>query len=166
VTSIPRLLAVAVGGALIWLVAAAQLPSQTRMPVSSVVTGAVVSQPYGCTDLDLEPFDPFCSHHHFHTGVDLAAPSGTEVRSATSGVARTAFDPAGAGLFVTVIVNPHVRILYCHLSAFRVADGEAVAPGQLIGLVGMTGLATGAHVHFEIDVDAKSVDPDVWLASG
>lgn len=164
-TSLPKWLAAMVGAALVWMVAAGQVPSQTRLPIAAVVAGAVVSQPFGCTSLELEPFEPFCPLHHFHTGVDLAAPLGSEVRSATAGVARTAFDPGGAGLFVTVTVNPRIRLLYCHLSAFRVGNGEAVSPGQLVGLVGMTGLATGAHVHFEIDVDGKPVDPNAWLAA-
>jgi len=165
VSAFPRGLAILVGAALLWLLAAEEVPNQSRLPLSAVVPGAVVSQPYGCTSLALEPVDPACPMHHFHTGVDLAAPSGTEVDSATAGIARTAFDPGGAGYFVAVGFSSHVRILYCHLSAFRVADGQAVAPGQLIGLVGMTGLATGPHVHFEVDVDGRPVDPGVWLAT-
>jgi murein DD-endopeptidase MepM/ murein hydrolase activator NlpD len=164
VTSYLRALAVVVGAALVWTLAAAQVPSQTRLPISAIVMGASVSQPFGCTSLVLEPFDPHCREHHFHTGVDLAAPLGTEVRSATAGVAHIASDPSGAGLFVTVIVGVHVRVLYCHLSAFRVSNGEAVTPGQLIGLVGSTGRATGAHVHFEVQVDWRPIDPVAWLA--
>jgi murein DD-endopeptidase MepM/ murein hydrolase activator NlpD len=160
-----RIAAMVAGAAVVWLIVASQLPSHVRLPVGGVVQGAVVSQPFGCTALQLEPFDPFCPGHHIHTGVDLAAPLGTEVRSATSGAARLGFDANGAGMYVEVIVDPHVRVFYCHLSAFRVRSGESVVPGQVVGLVGATGLATGPHVHFEIQVDGTSVDPATWLAS-
>ena len=149
----------------VWLIAATQVPTHTRMHLADVVVGAVVSQPFGCTTLELEPFDDLCPWHHIHTGIDLAAPSGTEVHSATSGRAFTGYDAAGAGNFVVVVLDEHVRLVYCHLAEFRVRSGDAVIPGQLIGLVGATGLATGPHVHFQIDVDGAPVDPAVWLAS-
>jgi murein DD-endopeptidase MepM/ murein hydrolase activator NlpD len=160
-----RLAAIAAVAIVTWLVAATQVPSHERLPVASVVIGAVVTQPFGCTDLELEPFDPRCPTLHFHTGVDLAAPLGTEVYSATAGRAYVGYDPAGAGLYVEVLMDSHVRLLYCHLSVSRVSSGQEVAPNQLIGLVGATGLATGAHVHLQVDVDGTPVDPVTFLAS-
>ena len=160
-----RILVIAGLGVATWLVAATQVPSHVRLPVTGVVVGAVVTQPFGCTDVDLEPYDPACPSRHFHTGIDLAAPEGAAVNSATDGTAWTGYDPMGAGEFVSVVVDSHVRIVYCHLSAFRVRAGEQVAPGQLIGLVGATGLATGPHVHLQIDVDGIPVDPASFLGS-
>lgn len=160
-----RIAGIAAGVLVVWLVVAGQVPSHLRLPVEGVVVGAKVSQPFGCTSLELEPFDPFCPGRHIHTGIDLAAPSGTDVRSATSGIARVGLDPNGAGNYVTVDIDAHVRVFYCHLSEFRVHSGESVSPGQVLGLVGATGLATGPHVHFEIQVDGTSVDPVAWLAS-
>ncbi|HET7338519.1 MAG TPA: M23 family metallopeptidase [Candidatus Dormibacteraeota bacterium] len=148
-----------------WLVAATQVPSHVRLPVTAVVVGGVVTQPFGCTDVDLEPYDPNCPTRHFHTGIDLAAREGTDVYSATDGKAVTGYDPLGAGQFVSVFVDSHVRVVYCHLSAFRVASGEQVSAGQLIGLVGSTGLATGPHVHLQVDIDGVPVDPAAFLAS-
>jgi murein DD-endopeptidase MepM/ murein hydrolase activator NlpD len=148
-----------------WLVAATQVQGQVRLPVSEVVVGATVTQPFGCTRLVLEPFDPNCPSRHFHTGIDLAAPEGTAVFSATGGTATTGYDAAGAGNFVSVSVDLHVRIVYCHLSAFRVESGQRVTPGQLLGLVGSTGLATGPHVHLQVDVDGIPVDPAGYLGS-
>jgi murein DD-endopeptidase MepM/ murein hydrolase activator NlpD len=58
-----------------------------------------------------------------------------------------------------------VRVLYCHLSRVQVVAGDSVTPGQVIGEVGATGLATGAHLHFEVQVDGRAVDPVNWLAS-
>ena len=160
-----RIAGVVIGCSIVMLTAAAHVPSHVRLPVQAVVLGAVVSQPYGCTTLQLEPFDPFCPSHHAHTGIDLAAPVGTEVHSATAGTAFLGYDSAGAGNFVVVVIDAHARVLYCHLSAFRVRPGESVVPGEVIGLVGATGLATGPHVHLQVNVDGFAVDPAVFLAS-
>ena len=160
-----RLIVIAAAALVVFLVGATQVPSQTRLPPASVVVGAVVTQPFGCTTLELEPFDPSCPSRHFHTGVDLAAPAGTPVHSATSGIAIKGFDPGGAGEFVEVIVDAHARVLYCHLSAFAVGSGDAVSPGEVIGFVGATGMATGPHVHLQVDVDGAPVDPGLFLRS-
>jgi murein DD-endopeptidase MepM/ murein hydrolase activator NlpD len=160
-----RLLAAGTGAIVVWLVAATQVSNHEHLPVQAVVVGAVISQPFGCTTLELEPFDPVCPLHHLHTGVDLAAPSGTLVHSATAGTAWIGYDPAGAGQYVEVIVDARVRILYCHLSAFRVHAGDSVTPGQVIGLVGSTGLATGPHVHLQVNVGGRPVDPASFLSS-
>ncbi len=58
-----------------------------------------------------------------------------------------------------------MRVLYCHLSIVQVVAGESVMPGEVIGEVGATGLATGPHLHFEVQVDGWAVDPVTWLAS-
>ena len=160
-----RLLAILASGLVLWLVTATQVPAQIRLPVASVVLGAVVTQPFGCTNLELEPFDPSCPSRHLHTGIDLAARLGADVFSATTGTVITGYDAGGAGNFVKVVVDAHVRVLYCHLSSFRVATGDPVAPGQLIGLVGATGLATGPHVHLQVNIDGDPVNPEVYLGS-
>ena len=160
-----RVVAIGVAAAVVWTLAAAKVASEHRLPLTSIVPGAVETLPFGCTSLVLEPFDPLCPGFHIHTGVDLAAPAGTEVHAASSGIARAGFDPGGAGLFVAVAVGRHARLLYCHLSQVQVVAGESVTPGQVIGEVGATGLATGAHLHFEVQVDGRAVDPVAWLAS-
>jgi murein DD-endopeptidase MepM/ murein hydrolase activator NlpD len=131
-----RMLAILASGLVIWLVTATQVPAQIRLPLASVILGAVITQPFGCTNLELEPFDASCPSRHTHTGIDLAARLGAEVFSATAGTVITGYDAGGAGNFVKVVVDGHVRVLYCHLSAFRVTTGDPVTPGQLIGLVG------------------------------
>ena len=150
---------------MVWVVAAAQVPSHERLPLAGVVAGAVISQGFGCTSFELEPYDPFCAGRHIHTGIDLAASLGSTVHSATAGVARVGFDPNGAGIYVVVAVDAHVRIFYCHLAALGVANGQTVDVGQVIGALGQSGRATGPHVHFEVQVDGTSVDPAAWLGS-
>jgi murein DD-endopeptidase MepM/ murein hydrolase activator NlpD len=124
-----------------------------------------VTQPFGCTDLELEPFDPFCPHHHIHTGIDLAAPADTPVHAAEGGLVRIRFDPAGAGLYVETTDGAGTSILYCHLSAAHVGEGDVVTAGEVIGEVGSTGLATGAHLHLQVEAGGRLIDPAVWLAS-
>jgi murein DD-endopeptidase MepM/ murein hydrolase activator NlpD len=160
-----RVAAVCGAVALIWLVAGSRVQIHEKLPLSSIVPGAVMTQPFGCTTFELEPFDPFCPGRHIHTGVDLAAPEGTAVYAAAGGTARVGFDPRGAGLFVAVTLDQHVRVLYCHLSAALVVNGGAVTTGQAIGAVGTTGMSTGAHLHFEVQIDGRSVDPALWLSS-
>jgi murein DD-endopeptidase MepM/ murein hydrolase activator NlpD len=159
-----RVIAMVAGAGVLWLVVAADVPRPMRvLPVSSVVYGAKITQPFGCTDLELEPYAAFCPLHRIHTGIDLAAPEGTDVHSITGGIARLGDDPEGAGLYVVVYVDSHVRVLYCHLSDYRVRTGETVKPGQVVGLLGSTGNSTGPHVHFEVQVDGKPVDPATWV---
>jgi murein DD-endopeptidase MepM/ murein hydrolase activator NlpD len=163
VTGVVRIAAVFGVAALIWLVAGSRVQIHERLPLSSIVPGAVMTQPFGCTTFELEPFDPLCPGLHIHTGIDLAAPQGTPVYAAAGGTARIGFDPRGAGLFVLVVLDQHVRVLYCHLSAALVVNGGAVTTGEAIGAVGTTGMSTGAHLHFEVQIDGRSVDPAVWL---
>jgi murein DD-endopeptidase MepM/ murein hydrolase activator NlpD len=166
VTGWLRIAALCAAGLVVWTVTASRVVDDTRLPLNAVVAGAVVTQPFGCTSLALEPFDPFCPGRHVHTGIDLAAALGTAVHAATGGIARPGYDSAGAGIYVAVAFGAHVRLLYCHLLRAQVTPGEQVTAGQVIGQVGQTGLATGPHVHFEIQVDGRSVDPAQWLSAG
>jgi murein DD-endopeptidase MepM/ murein hydrolase activator NlpD len=160
-----RVAAIGVAAALVWTLAAGKVASEQRLPLTLIIPGAVETLPFGCTALELEPFDPLCPGFHIHTGVDLAAPAGTAVHAAAAGIAHAGFDPGGAGIYVAVEVGAHVRLLYCHLSRVQVVAGESVTPGEVIGEVGATGLATGPHLHFEVQVDGRAIDPVSWLAS-
>ena len=141
------------------------MPSHEKLALTAIVPGAVMTQPFGCSSLLLEPYDPDCPSHHLHTGIDLAAPTGNVVAAAAGGTAQIGFDPNGAGLYVALAVDGRVRVLYCHLSAALVSPGERVATGQVIGRVGSSGMSTGPHLHFEVQVAGRAVDPAVWLVS-
>lgn len=150
---------------LLYALGASRIPSEHKLTLAAIVPGAAMTQPFGCSSLVLEPFDPYCPTHHMHTGVDLAAREGTPVYAADAGTASIGYDPQGAGLYVAVASNGRVRVLYCHLSKATVTPGQLVVTGQLIGAVGATGLATGAHLHFEVQVDGRAIDPAPWLLS-
>jgi hypothetical protein len=104
------------------------------------------------------------SEHSIHQGVDLAAPIGAGVPA--SGRGRVVF--AGQRIITgnTVIMEhlPGLFSLYSHLSSISAAEGDIVEKGQVIGYVGMTGLATGPHLHWQVDALTTPVDPDALAA--
>ena len=130
------------------------------------VTGAVLTQGFGCTSLVIEAADPACPGGHFHSGLDLAAPTGTQVRAAGAGRARLLWNPAGYGLYVLVDHGGGLQTLYGHLSEASIEDGAQVQAGEEIGRVGSTGLSTGPHLHFEVRRDGRAVDPAPLLSAG
>jgi hypothetical protein len=93
-----------------------------------------------------------------HGGTDLGAEAGTPVGATNHGVVVMARQLARRGNFVVIDHGGGVLSGYGHLSQFAVAEGQVVAPGDTIGLVGSTGLSTGAHLHWEISVDGVLVD--------
>ena len=142
----------------------AALALDSRNDWHEPVDGAVVSQPFGCTSLTMEPRDPHCATGHMHTGIDLAAPLGTAVRAALSGVAHVVVSSTGYGLHVVVDSGGGLSTLYAHLSALSVHDGDPVAAGDVIGAVGSTGNSTGPHLHFEVRRDGIPEDPALDIA--
>lgn len=100
-----------------------------------------------------------------HTGTDFRAAAGTALFAASSGaVTRSLFDADRAGNYVRIAVGDGTWIGYSHLSERRVASGDGVEVGAVIGLAGDTGAATGPHLHFEVSVDGVKVDPVPFLA--
>jgi murein DD-endopeptidase MepM/ murein hydrolase activator NlpD len=116
----------------------------------------VVSQPFGCTGFYLEPPRGACPH--FHAGIDLVAPAGTEVRAVMAGTVE--ISPIGGyGNHVFVHHGGDLVTLYAHLASFVVVPGQSVVPGSVLGYEGSTGASTGAHLHFEVRKSADPVDP-------
>lgn len=93
-----------------------------------------------------------------HAGTDLGVPEGTPVHAANSGVVVMARQMALRGNFIVIDHGGGLLSGYGHLSQFSVAEGQHVEAGQVIGLVGNTGLSTGAHLHWEMSVDGVLVD--------
>jgi murein DD-endopeptidase MepM/ murein hydrolase activator NlpD len=98
-----------------------------------------------------------------HEGIDIAAGSGTPVRAATDGVVKKASWYGGYGNAVIIDHGGGVQTLYGHNSALNVQPGDKVQAGQVIAKVGSTGDSTGPHLHFEVQVDGKAVNPRPWL---
>lgn len=98
-----------------------------------------------------------------HQGVDIAAGAGAPVRAAADGVVRRASWYGGYGNAVIIDHGGGVSTLYGHNSALGVTVGERVRAGQQIAKVGSTGDSTGPHLHFEVEVSGKKIDPRPWL---
>jgi peptidoglycan hydrolase-like protein with peptidoglycan-binding domain len=100
----------------------------------------------------------------FHAGLDFPAAAGTRVRAAAAGrVVFAGWDASGFGNLIVIDHGAGIRTRYAHLSRFAVRRGAFVARGQLVGRVGMTGRATGPHLHFEALVRGANADPSVSL---
>lgn len=104
---------------------------------------------------------PVLNRMRAHRGVDYAAPTGTPVKAAGAGRVRFVGDKGGYGKVVEIEHPNEVRTLYGHLSRFArgLNRGDKVSQGEVIGFVGMTGLATGPHLHYEYLVRGVHKDP-------
>ena len=102
---------------------------------------------------------PLLGARRFHAGVDLGVPVGTPVRAAAEGIVRRASDDRVSGRLVLVDHGSGVSTVYCHNDALLVAPGDAVTRGQVIALSGNSGLSTGPHLHYQLDLPSGPVDP-------
>lgn len=103
--------------------------------------------------------DPFSGRVANHFGVDFAATIGTPIYAVASGIVITASDQGDFGLMVEINHGNGVITRYAHSSELMVAEGDLVRSGDLIALVGSTGRSTGPHLHFEVTVNGRRVDP-------
>ncbi len=104
-------------------------------------------------------YHPTLGGTRFHSGIDLAAPTGTPVMATSAGRIVGAGWGGGYGILVTVSHGGAVESRYAHLSAVAVRPGETVRQGQIIGYVGSTGRSTGPHLHYETRVGGRPADP-------
>jgi hypothetical protein len=125
-----------------------------------------ITQGFGPTDFALEParcFEGHC-HPHFHTGIDIAGSLGTPVRAIAAGQVTVAGRVSDGAVVVEIEHRPDVLSLYGHLlPELAVRVGELVVAGQVIGRIGLTGITTGPHLHFEIDASGVPIDPFLVL---
>jgi hypothetical protein len=95
----------------------------------------------------------------WHLGTDFAAPAGSAVGAMNAGVVRFATSTFSYGNMVIVDHGEGIYSMYLHMSKILVSVGQAVAQGQVLGLVGDTGFSTGDHLHISIKVNGVTVDP-------
>ena len=97
-----------------------------------------------------------------HTGTDIAAVTGTKIKSATDGQVVLASEEGDYGKHIKVQIG-EVSIIYAHCNSLYVKEGDMVTQGQEIAEVGSTGNSTGPHLHFEIRISERTVDPQKIL---
>ena len=98
-----------------------------------------------------------------HNGIDLDGDTGDRVRAARSGEVILAGERSGFGNTIVIYHGLGYSTLYAHLSRIEVSVGQQVASGDHIGAIGSTGWSTGPHLHFELRIDGRAVDPTPYL---
>jgi murein DD-endopeptidase MepM/ murein hydrolase activator NlpD len=131
--------------------------SEARIPDVRVLTTEPVpnseSSGFGWRD------DPFRHRPKFHAGTDFRGKHGTPVHAAGDGVVRLARWYGGYGNLIQIDHGGGVVTAYAHLQRFLVKPDQVVIAGQAIGRMGATGHTTGPHLHFEVRIDGRPVDP-------
>lgn len=104
---------------------------------------------------------PVHGYTRMHKGVDFAAPIGTPIYAAGDGVVTEATRRSGYGRYVQIKHSPTLSTAYAHASGFAkgLKPGMKVKQGQVIAYVGRDGTATGAHLHYEVKIDGKHINP-------
>ena len=104
---------------------------------------------------------PVLGYNKMHKGVDFAAPRGTPIYAAGDGVVEKAGRNGGYGNYVLIRHNSKLKTAYAHMNRIRqtVKNGSRVTQGQIIGYVGTTGRSTGPHLHYEVLLSGRQVNP-------
>ena len=100
----------------------------------------------------------------YHTGIDIAADTGTVIVAATEGTVSVVSSEGDYGNHVKIL-NGNIMTLYAHCNKIYVNEGDTITQGQSIAEVGATGNVTGPHLHFEIRVEDRIVDPEYVLGA-
>jgi len=106
-------------------------------------------------------FHPVLNKWRAHKGVDFAAPVGTKVKATSDGIVSSFGKQSGYGNVIMINHQGRFTTVYGHLSRFAngLRRGQRVAQGDIIGYVGMTGMTTGPHLHYEFKIDGQQRDP-------
>ena len=124
-----------------------------------VAPGTRVSSPFGWRN------HPTLGYGKMHTGVDLSVPEGTPVKVVADGIVRRASEDAVNGKVVIVEHGHGVATAYCHNSRLLVVTGQKVTAGDVIADSGTTGRSTGPHVHYQLELGHKPMDPFAFRGS-
>jgi murein DD-endopeptidase MepM/ murein hydrolase activator NlpD len=127
-------------------------PGQLAWPVSGPITS-----PFGMR------MHPVYGRPILHAGIDIGVPQGTTIGAAADGRVIVAGYEGDCGNMVALDHRGGLSTIYCHMSQIFVGVGQDVQRGQAIGAVGMTGDATGPHLHFQVMQDGHPVDPMSYL---
>lgn len=132
----------------------------TLLPIVLPVGGGFISSGFGTRP------SPFNSKKHaFHEGLDIVVPLGTPIYAPADGVVTCVGRIVGLGNYIILTHAGSVTTRYGHIKEAFVKEGQEVKKGDKIAAVGMTGRTTGAHLHYEIRIKNKLVNPKKFLMS-
>jgi murein DD-endopeptidase MepM/ murein hydrolase activator NlpD len=130
------------------------------IPSTEPVRGTNFTSGYGVRS------DPFRGRAAMHAGIDLAGPIGTPIYATADGIVqRSEYNNGGYGNLVELDHGHGIQTRYGHLSKSMVVAGQKVKRGDMIALMGSTGRSTGSHLHYEVRIDGKAVNPVPFLQS-
>ena len=107
--------------------------------------------------------DPFTGGGAMHSGLDFRAPHGAPIHAAAAGTVTFSGWQSGYGQTVEITHGSGMVTRYAHMSRFNTQVGAEVTAGQIIGAIGSTGRSTGPHLHFEVRIDGRAVNPRPFL---
>lgn len=130
------------------------------LPLMAPMSGARVTSRFGMRT------DPFRRRPAMHTGIDYRAPTGQDARATAAGKVISAGYSGGYGNMVEIDHGGGLTTRFAHLSKVVAKKGQTVARGDVIGRTGSTGRSTGPHLHYEIRVNGRAVDPMTFIRAG
>jgi murein DD-endopeptidase MepM/ murein hydrolase activator NlpD len=130
------------------------------VPSDKPVRTAAFTSSYGVRS------DPFQGRAAMHAGIDLAGPVGTPIYATADGTVETAgWNNGGYGNLIKIDHGRGIETRYGHLSQVLVHDGQRIHRGDLIAKMGSTGRSTGSHLHYEVRIDGRAVNPIPFMKS-
>lgn len=129
----------------------------TKLPIGRPTAGSI-SSPYGKRN------DPLNSRSAFHAGTDFRGKRGAKIYATGDGVVKKAFVNGSYGNYVLISHGNGYTTSFAHMKKFLVQKGDRVKRGQLIGFIGNTGRSTGPHLHYEIHLNNRPINPKKFLA--
>lgn len=130
------------------------------LPFGRPLSSFNVSSPYGART------DPFLGQTAMHTGLDFRANRGTPIKATGSGIVALSKYNGGYGLSVEILHDNGLVTRYAHMQKLLVSEGQRVNISDIIGTVGNTGRSTGPHLHYEVRLNGKPVNPMHFIRTG
>lgn len=130
------------------------------LPFGRPLSSFNISSAYGART------DPFLGKPAIHTGLDFKAPRGTSVRATGTGIVSLSRYNGGYGLSVEIVHDNGLVTRYAHMHKLLVSEGQRINMGDIIGTVGNTGRSTGPHLHYEVRLNGKPVNPMRFIRTG
>ena len=127
-----------------------------RTPIGRPLSGQITS-PFGYRE------DPINGKKGYHAGVDIQARHGEKIVATADGTVIQANFNGDYGRFIKISHGNGFTTSFSHLQAFKVKKGDKVKRGQIIGLVGSSGRSTGAHLHYELALNGKAINPATFM---